>query len=201
MSIVLHYSCPQCGQPADLNFAMTCQYVHKKTGQVCGYAIPRSLAKFNSSMLSKVEKHTQAPTGSFPGLISHNPDTGFYLQNRQASLAQGDVYLDAAEGFFCTYITPSGNAAIATVCSGNSACSFTVSGYKMPLNTKVQNLHGRYTNIEPRMLFVASPDGTEVHAPNSSHPDEYRVFKSGQLLASWNTTAQSGFLGHHVVIK
>jgi hypothetical protein len=201
MSIVFHYTCPNCGNPTDLSLNLTCAHVSSKGKKVCGYRLPQTLAAFNSMMCGKVEKHTQEPPGTFNGLISFNPSTGFYLQNREQAMTSGNVYLDRREGFFCTYITPSGDNAIATVCSGNNANRFQVSGYKLPLNSRVHELHGRYADMDSNMLFVATPEGTVIEAPNPGHPDEYHVLQSGNLVAGWNIVAQSGFCGGHVVIR
>ena len=123
------------------------------------------------------------------------------MENLNRARAVGDVYLDLKNGYFCTYITPSGNAAIATLCSGNATNEFAVSGYKMPLNSKIQNLHGHYDNLDSEMLFVATSVNVVVEYPSARHPDEFQILQSGTVIASWNIAALSGFVGEHVFIR
>src|SRR5258708_7941238 len=189
MSIILHYPCPQCGCPFNFALGAVCSAPFKG-GLTCGYSIPQILTDFNSTLTRKVEKHTQEPTGAFNGSISFHPSTGFYLQNREAAFS-GAVYMDKKENYFCTYITPSGDNAIATVCVGNAANRLNVSGYKMPLNSRVKNLHGHYANHEG-MLFVATPDGVVIEPPDNVHPNIFQVFQSGRLIAGWDSAAGTG---------
>jgi hypothetical protein len=141
------------------------------------------------------------PTGAFDGRISYNLSTGFYLENLNSARTSGDIYLDVNNGYFCTYITPSGNSAIATLCSGDATNQFAVSGYKMPLNSKLQNLHGHYENLESGMLFVATPADAVVEYPSSDHPNEFRMLQSGRVVAAWNLVMLTGFAGSHVFIN
>ena len=200
MSISYHYPCPKCSRTTDLSAGGVCLNL-TKDGGYCGYAFPQALLEFSGHVLKTIEKHTQAPTGAFSGQISFNPSTGFYLENLSHARASGDIYLDVKNGYFCTYITPSGNAAIATLCSGNVTNQFAVSGYKVPLNSRVQNIHGHYDNCDSDMLFVATPIDAVVEYPSPLHPKEFQVLQSGNVVASWNTLALSGFVGTHVAIK
>jgi len=200
MSIVYRYPCPRCNRVTELSDGAVC-LTPLKGGVICGYEFPSELIEFNGHVRDKVEKHTQQPTGVFSGQISFNPSTGFYLQNLSGARAEGDIYLDVDNGYFCTYITPNGNSAIATMCSGDATNQFAVSGYKMPLNSKIQNLHGHYDNLGPSMLFVAAPVGVVVEYPSAAHPNEFLVLQSGNVIAAWNTAVLSGFAGSHIAIK
>jgi len=203
MSIVFNYLCPKCGKLTLLMGAGACQNKFN-SGAVCGYQLPRELSDFNSHVRGKIEKHTIPPTGTLPNQsskVSYNPSTGFYLENLDAARSGGDLYLDPANGYFCTYITPSGCTTIATLCSGNAANQFTISGYKLPLNSKLQNLHGHYDNLDAEMVYVAAPENVVIEEPSAAHPHEFRVLRNGNPIAAWNTQAQSGFVGSHIVIK
>ncbi|MDB6019691.1 MAG: hypothetical protein JWR19_4180 [Pedosphaera sp.] len=200
MSIVYRYPCPRCSRVTNLSDGAVC-LTPTKDGGVCGYEFPVELLEFNGYVREKIEKHSQQPTGVFRGEISFNTSTGFYLQNLSGARAAGDIYLDVKNGYFCTYITPSGNSAIATLWSGSATNQFAVSGYKLPLNSKLQNIHGHYENLGPSMLFVAAPIDVVVEYPTLANPDEFRVLQSGNVIAAWNTAALSGFAGSHIVIK
>ncbi|HZM03091.1 MAG TPA: hypothetical protein VFC44_08700 [Candidatus Saccharimonadales bacterium] len=200
MGIVYRYPCPKCSRISDFSEGAACLNP-TKNGGFCGYAFPHSLLEFNGHLLKKVAKHTQEPSGVFSGQISFNPSTGFYLENLSGARTAGDIYLDPKNGYFCTYITPSGNASIATLCSGNATNQFGVSGYKMPLNSRIQNIHGHYANVESGMRFVAHPIVVVVEYPCFQHPNEFRVLQSGNVIAAWNTGTLSGFVGHHVAVN
>lgn len=200
MSIVYRYPCPRCNRVTELSDGAVC-LTPIKGGGICGYEFPAELIEFNGYVRDKIEKHTQQPTGIFSREISFNPSTGFYLKNLEDARAAGDIYLDVSNGYFCTYITPSGNSAIATLCSGSATNQFAVSGYKLPLNSKIQNLHGHYENLGPSMLFVAAPVDVIVEYSTPAHPNEFRILQSGNLIASWNTAALSGFAGGHIAVK
>jgi hypothetical protein len=199
MSITYSYPCPKCSRMTQLSAGGICENP-VKGGRVCGYELPRELCDFNSMVKKKIEKHTTEPTGNV-SKVSFNPSTGFYLENLETARAAGDIYLDPKNGYFCTYITPSSCTAIATLYSGSSANQFAVSGYKMPLNSKLHQLHGHYDNLEAEMIYVAAPVDVTVEYPSSAHPDEFRIIQSGNLIAAWNTQALSGFAGSHIVIK
>ena len=199
MSLIFRYPCPRCGRPTELTDSSVCR--HQVNEGVCGYEFPTELLEFNGRVREKIGKHTKKPSGAFTGKISYNPSTGFYLENLLEARAAGDIYLDRANGYFCTYVTPSGDAAIATCCSGNANNQFNVSGFKMPLNSRIQNIHGHYDNLHEDMLYVATPFDTVVEYPSPQHPDEFRVLQSGNVVAAWNTAACSGFVGDHIVIK
>jgi hypothetical protein len=200
VSLLYHYPCPKCSRPTELSLTGVCLN-RGKDGSVCGYELPKDLRDFNNGVRDKIEKHTQEPVGTFPGQISYNPFTGFYVQNLNEARAVGNIYLDLKNGYFCTYITPSGDSAIATLCSGNASNQFIVSGYKMPLNSKIQNLHGHYDNLDSGMLFVATPVNTVVEYPSAKHPNEFQVLQNGEVIAAWNIAALSGFVGSHITIK
>ena len=200
MSIIFSYGCPRCGRPTEISIASTCLNT-LNDGRICGYTLPEVFGDFNSKVRAKIEKHTEEPTGLVSGQISYNPSTGFYLQNLKDARASGNVYLDIANGYFFTYVTPSGTEAIATISSPGASNSIDVSGFKMPLNSRLHNLHGHYDNLNSGNLFVAVPNDVVVEAPDGTHPDEYRIVQSGTTIAAWNTTVQSGFIGSHVVIQ
>jgi hypothetical protein len=156
MSITYSYPCPKCARMTLLTGSGICEN-STKDGGICGYELPRELCDFNSKVQAKIEKHTTKPTGTVPGMVSYNPSTGFYLENLEKTRVAGDIYLDPKNGYFCTYITPSGCTTIATLCSGSATTQFAVSGYKMPLNSKLQQLHGHYDNLDSEMIYVAAP--------------------------------------------
>src|SRR5438034_5996808 len=164
ISLVYRYPCRKCSRMTELTAAGKCLH-RTKEGGVCGYEMPQELRDFNGDVKKKIEKQTREPAGAFPGQISFKPSSGFHMENLNRARAVGDVYLDLKNGYFCTYITPSGNAAIATLCSGNATNEFAVSGYKMPLNSKIQNLHGHYDNLDSEMLFVATSVNVVVEYP------------------------------------
>lgn len=172
-----------------------------KSSGVCGFELPWDLCDFNSMVKKKIEKHTTEPTATFSGEVSFNTSTGFYLGNFEKAREAGSIYIDQRNGYFCTYITPSGCTAIATLYSGSSANQFAVSGYKLPLNSKLHKLHGHYDNLDAEMIYVAAPVDVTVEYPSLAHPNEFRVIQSGSLVAAWNTQVLSGFAGSHLVIK
>jgi len=168
-------------------------------GRVCGYELPEVLQDFNGKVRGKIEKHTNEPTGTFSGEISFNPSTGFYLKNLNAARSSGEIYLDTSNGYFFTYIAPEGRTAIAKLCVGSSTNQFEVSGFKMPLNSKLQNFHGHYSNLDQATIYVAAPEGAEIASPCANHPEEFRVIQGGEVIAAWNVKALSGFAGDHVI--
>jgi hypothetical protein len=134
------------------------------------------------------------------GEVSFNPNTGFYVDALKEARTAGTVYLDQSNGYFFTYINPSGANAIAVLHTEPSGAAIDVSGFKMPLNSRLQNLHGHYANLNTGDLFVALPDNVSIEEPSPSHPNQYHVVQSGNVVAVWDRVAETGFAGKHIIL-
>jgi hypothetical protein len=182
--LIIRGKCPRCSKPTELTHTRSCQnrYGNEK---ICGYKLPESL---DDCWAAKVKKRVTMPTGVFSGERSYNPSPQFYVDNLRSTLHSGAIYFDSDKEYFSAFFTPSGEQGIAKIFSGSPMNNIPASGYSVPLNSKLQKLHGRYQNFESGMVPICEPGFVTIEL----FPPQFNVYKRGELIASWNDQFKTG---------
>ena len=190
--LVLQCICPGCTKETMLSYSRPCANRSKKSGRICGYALPRAVSDCNSDMKSKIEKRVVPPTGVFSGLVSHNQSPDFYLYGRELLLASGNLYFEPSNRRFMLYCAPSGATEIAVVFSGSTGTSYSASGFGMFLNQKPQELHPYFGNLSPDAELVGPVKNAILEYPFTQSSNLYRWQVSGLVAASWDSQFNPG---------
>ena len=197
--LVFRGLCPGCGKDSRLSYGTACSNWLPRQNRTCGYRLPREMSDLYSKMSEKVEKHTTRPTEEFRGVRSCSPDGELYLDCRVRASISGAIYLntDEGNGYFASFVTPSGAIQIADVFEGSPHNSTPASGFLMPINSNLHELHGRYCNFCPNWVYVCPAQGTVIEYKNEDHPNTFQIFRSGEQspFAEWNPSQKTGFVG------
>ncbi|MFH1067479.1 MAG: hypothetical protein V1746_06225 [bacterium] len=178
--------CPRCRRKTRISVHQSCQNT-LNNGSLCGF----SFSDRNRTIREAEYKHALIEPPAYVADkqgISFNPNVKLYRKYREQTLASGNLFWDSRNEYPFAYYTPSGSMAIAVHCS--DYFRIPVSGFKMPLNSKPQNMHGHYANLSnDRDTFVATFCGTVFGYPGILHPTQHYITQSGKLIAAWDRAA------------
>ena len=188
MSLLYQLQCPKCCKPTTLSLTGTC-INRLKNGAFCGYCFtwldPNSR---NSTQQNKEIKHTSPPS-IFPVKDTVSwCDSPVTYQTYQTGVAlSGSIHLDPSWNYLFLWDMPKSSDPVGTMLYSHDCTFYDVSGVKMPLNSKPNDLHIHFDNYQSNFLKVCDygPDLT-IQFPSYNNSSEFHILSAGQSIFTFN---------------
>jgi hypothetical protein len=188
MSFLYQLQCPRCNRPTTLSLTGTC-INRLKNRESCGYSFtwidPETR---NSTQREKEVKHSSPPS-VYPvnDTVSWCDGPVTYQKYQTGIALTGSIHFDSKWNYLFLWDTPNGSAPVGTMLYASGCEFYDVSGVKMPLNSKPNNLHIHFDNYQSHLIKVCdySSDLT-IQFPSFGNSSEFNILSSGNSIFTFN---------------
>jgi hypothetical protein len=165
-----------------------------KRGSFCGYSFTWfDLKTRNSNQQNKEVKHSSPPS-IFPvkDTVSWCDSPLAYQKFQTAVALSGSIHLNPTLNYLFLWDTPKGADPVGTILYPHDCAFYDVSGVKMPLNSKPNDLHIHFDNYQSNFLKVCDygPHLT-IQFPSYCNSSEFHILSAGKSIFTFNPLTSS----------
>lgn len=192
MPILYKIKCPHCNKSTTLDIYGACTN-QLNNGAVCSYSFTWSdETALNSKQRKKRDKHSSPPLFPSTADCSWCLNKTDFMLDRQCVALSGQIMLDPVNNYLCLWDARDNGNPIAKLFTVNDDKIHDVNGIKMPLNSKPNNLHHHYSNLEESLISIPiNSDELTICFPDVSQSGDFEILSASEHLWSWHSGLSS----------